>query len=189
MEWNDLCFFPLQYIISKTSITQQDASAQHIGLWRVPWICASEGRCLGHVRESGALRQWRWSWITRLWSWTGCGLTRIPREPGRTGQAACIGLQPPGHWNAWAMETGRQGLQPPCLLTPQDCACGPHTLDLQEAPERGGSFPRPNNTSSSTQVTCDSWREAMQVETHKRMPQHHLLEIEESALITDLYKC
>ena len=31
--------------------------------------------------------------------------------------------------------------------------------------------------------------EATQVETHKCMPQRHLLEIEDSALITDLLKC
>jgi len=31
--------------------------------------------------------------------------------------------------------------------------------------------------------------EAMQVETHKCMPQLHLLEAEETALITDLLKC
>ena len=57
-----------------------------------------------------------------------------------------------GH-GSWA-----SGTPATCLLTPQDCACGPHTLDMQEAPECGGSDAHPSNTSSSTQVTCSTCR-------------------------------
>ena len=127
------------------------------GLRRVPWICASEGGCSGHVEKAEpetvkvilnhlpVILDWLWAHPhpQGAWPhWSG-SLYRTP---------ASWPLKHLGH-GSWA-----SGTPATCLLTPQDCACGPHTLDMQEAPECGGSDAHPSNTSSSTQVTCSTCR-------------------------------
>ena len=86
------------------------------------------------------------------------------------------------------MGAGRQGLQPPASSpprivpvdpTPWTCRRPRNVVEASHVPVTPAAVPR-------SPVTAG---EAMKVETHKHMPQRHLLEIEESALITDLYKC